>query len=63
MIRRIIVCIGFIVLYVNILSAQSEKYQITNYSKKEYGRGQEAQNWAVIQDNRGFMYFGNSNGN
>ncbi|MEA3494635.1 MAG: adenylate/guanylate cyclase domain-containing protein [Bacteroidota bacterium] len=42
--------------------SQNFKYPVTNYSTKEYGRQQEAQNWAVVQDKRGFMYFGNSNG-
>ncbi len=31
---------------------------ITNYSPKDYHA--HPQNWAIIQDNRGFMYFGNS---
>ena len=30
---------------------------ITNYSPKEYEAQQ--QNWAIIQDDRGIMYFGN----
>ncbi len=31
--------------------------QIKNYSPKEYGA--QSQNWAIIQDKRGMMYFGN----
>ena len=31
---------------------------ITNYSPQEYGASQ--QNWAIVQDNRGVMYFGNN---
>ena len=33
---------------------------IKNYSHKVYG--QHEQNWAIAQDNRGIMYFGNSHG-
>ncbi len=33
---------------------------IKNYSPKEYGAS--SQNWAIVQDDRGIMYFGNSNG-
>lgn len=34
---------------------------IQNFSPNDYG-GAHAQNWAVLQDNRGVMYFGNSIG-
>ncbi|MCF8374228.1 MAG: hypothetical protein K9H64_21580 [Bacteroidales bacterium] len=34
--------------------------RIRNYSPQEYGSS--TQNWAVIQDSRGVMYFGNSEG-
>jgi signal transduction histidine kinase/DNA-binding response OmpR family regulator/ligand-binding sensor domain-containing protein len=33
---------------------------IQNYSPKEYK--QHEQNWSIVQDNRGIMYFGNSHG-
>jgi ligand-binding sensor domain-containing protein/DNA-binding CsgD family transcriptional regulator len=33
---------------------------IRNYSRKEYNAG--TQNWAIAQDNRGVIYFGNNNG-
>ncbi|MCI4670312.1 MAG: hypothetical protein MRZ79_19400 [Bacteroidia bacterium] len=33
---------------------------ITNYSKQDYQA--ETQNWAIKQDNRGIMYFGNNEG-
>jgi len=33
---------------------------IRNYTRKDYDAGM--QNWAVAQDNRGVMYFGNNNG-
>ena len=46
------------------LQAQSRKEAgrpfITNYSPKDYNA--HPQNWAVVQDERGIMYFGNSNG-
>ena len=33
---------------------------LRNYTAKEYGG--DAQNWAIVQDRRGFMYFGNYQG-
>ena len=42
--------------------AQLMKHPLTNYNQKDYGRGQEAQNWSVVQSNSGLMYFGNANG-
>jgi signal transduction histidine kinase/ligand-binding sensor domain-containing protein len=39
---------------------EAGKVFITNYSPKEYGT--HAQNWAIAQDDRGVMYFGNNNG-
>jgi signal transduction histidine kinase/class 3 adenylate cyclase/CheY-like chemotaxis protein len=33
---------------------------VRNYSPKEYGAS--AQNWAIVQDERGVMYFGNGSG-
>lgn len=33
---------------------------ITNYSPADYGAG--VQNWAIVQDDRGVMYFGNNSG-
>ena len=33
---------------------------IQNYTPKEYNAS--TQNWAIVKDNRGIMYFGNSNG-
>ena len=40
--------------------AQNGFYKIKNYSAKEY-KG-KSQNWCVIQDKRGLMYFGNNDG-
>ncbi|MCI0693879.1 ATP-binding protein [candidate division KSB1 bacterium] len=39
---------------------EAGKVFITNYSPKEYGA--HPQNWAIVQDDRGVMYFGNNNG-
>jgi len=39
---------------------EAGKVFITNYSAKEYGA--HPQNWAIVQDDRGVMYFGNNNG-
>ncbi|MFZ1798541.1 MAG: ATP-binding protein [Chitinophagaceae bacterium] len=39
---------------------QSGSQNIINYSPKEYGAFQ--QNWAITQDKRGIMYFGNGSG-
>ncbi|MBS4013671.1 MAG: SpoIIE family protein phosphatase [Bacteroidetes bacterium] len=33
---------------------------LTNYSQREYGDSCSAQNWAVTQDYKGIMYFGNA---
>jgi len=33
---------------------------ITNYTPRDYGAG--AQNWGIVQDDRGVMYFGNTRG-
>ncbi|MGH7598304.1 MAG: GAF domain-containing protein, partial [bacterium] len=39
---------------------EAGKVFIANYSSKEYGA--HPQNWAIEQDDRGVMYFGNNNG-
>jgi signal transduction histidine kinase/DNA-binding response OmpR family regulator len=55
------------VLFASFISAQNIQPSnddgfplITNYSPKEYSAN--VQNWAVIQDNRGVLYFGNVSG-
>ena len=35
---------------------------IVNYSSKVYGKERNPENYCVVQDQRGVMYFGNSNG-
>ncbi|NUO80959.1 histidine kinase, partial [candidate division KSB1 bacterium] len=42
------------------LHPETGRPNIRNYSPKEYGA--MPQNWAIIQDQRGVMYFGNWNG-
>ena len=56
-----------IVLFASFISAQKTQSHnedgfplITNYLPKEYSAN--VQNWAVIQDNRGVLYFGNVSG-
>lgn len=39
---------------------QSGSQNVINYTPKEYGAVQ--QNWAIAQDKRGIMYFGNGSG-
>ncbi|HEX9251717.1 MAG TPA: triple tyrosine motif-containing protein, partial [Ignavibacteriaceae bacterium] len=49
------------ILAQNIQSPNEDGYPlITNYLPKEYAAN--VQNWAVIQDNRGVLYFGNVSG-
>lgn len=53
-----------LILLISITAfSQVNKYGvpfITNYSPKKYNA--HPQNWAITQDNRGVMYFGNGNG-
>ncbi len=52
---------GFI--FLNCLFSQVNQYGIpliTNYTPEEYGASE--QNWAIVQDQRGVMYFGNNDG-
>ncbi len=60
----------FIILYLQVASGQSSQIaseeqisipDIQNFSPKDYG-GYHSQNWAVTQDHRGVMYFGNGSG-
>ena len=52
----------FLLLIAFVGMAQMPTFRISNYNQRDYGRMQEAQNWAVVQDNLGLMYFGNANG-
>ena len=57
---RFILFIGFLPFFYLGLPAETGSPFIRNYSPKEYNA--HSQNWAVIQDNRGIMYFGNVDG-
>ena len=63
--KRYSFCTFFLIACICPLIAWSQtsdagKPFITNWLPKEYGAN--AQNWDVAQDNRGVMYFGNSDG-
>jgi class 3 adenylate cyclase/ligand-binding sensor domain-containing protein len=59
--KRLLYLILFLLTFTGSYG-QLIKFPITNFTQKEYGRGQEAQNWSVVQDHNGLMYFGNANG-
>lgn len=42
--------------------AQNFYPPIVNYSSKDYGKEKNPENYCVVQDHRGVMYFGNSHG-
>ncbi|MFK8038182.1 MAG: SpoIIE family protein phosphatase [Crocinitomicaceae bacterium] len=48
----------------SILTVFGQDYYppIENYSTNTYGKFRNPENYAIVQDNRGVMYFGNSNG-
>ncbi|OFX61469.1 MAG: hypothetical protein A2046_00125 [Bacteroidetes bacterium GWA2_30_7] len=49
-------------LLLNLTSAaQPLRQYIQNFTQKDYGDSCHAQNWSVVQDERGIMYFGNNN--
>ena len=53
----------FLIFSLNISFAQLYyKYPLVNYTPKEYGKNQNAQNWAVTQTKEGLIYSGSSNG-
>ena len=50
-------------LFPILVNSQINKYgvpEVTNYVSTEYNASE--QNWVAVQDNRGVMYFGNTNG-
>ncbi|MCB9222694.1 MAG: SpoIIE family protein phosphatase [Crocinitomicaceae bacterium] len=51
----------FTVVYLGVF-AQSFYPPIVNYSSKVYGKDRNPENFCLVQDQRGIMYFGNSNG-
>ncbi|MDP2385840.1 MAG: SpoIIE family protein phosphatase [Bacteroidota bacterium] len=53
----------FFFLTLQISFAQSfYKYPIVNYTRKDYGENQNAQNWSITQSKEGLIYSGSSNG-
>jgi serine phosphatase RsbU (regulator of sigma subunit)/ligand-binding sensor domain-containing protein len=51
----------FTVVYLGAFG-QSFYPPVVNYSSKDYGKDRNPENYCVVQDERGVMYFGNSNG-
>ncbi|MCB0305237.1 MAG: hypothetical protein KDI38_15850, partial [Calditrichaeota bacterium] len=60
-IPALLVCILFFQPIVAQSGSEAGRLFIQNFSPKDYG-GAHAQNWAVLQDQRGIMYFGNGVG-
>lgn len=52
--------ICFFLLKITLFAQEQGNFNIQNYSPKEYGA--YVQNWGVVQDNRGAMYFANGDG-
>jgi serine phosphatase RsbU (regulator of sigma subunit) len=48
--------------FYNVIGQTYYKYPVVNYTPKNYGKNQNAQNWAVTQSNEGLIYSGSSNG-
>ncbi|MCK4662081.1 MAG: SpoIIE family protein phosphatase [Bacteroidales bacterium] len=59
----IFILLIFIFPLINIAQNINElgQYSIHNFSTEEYNNAQP-QNWAIVQDQRGILYFGNSDG-
>ncbi|MEA3446716.1 MAG: HAMP domain-containing sensor histidine kinase [Bacteroidota bacterium] len=58
--RFFLFVIAFLLLQVNSFSQEHGNLIIENYGPHEYHS--HSQNWAIVQDKRGIMYFGNSEG-
>ena len=60
--KKIVSSIFLIIIYLFTANAQNNEGTpfIRNYATNEYG--QEPNNWAILQDKRGIMYFGNTGG-
>jgi serine phosphatase RsbU (regulator of sigma subunit) len=55
-----LICL-FHLSFLNV-TAQNIKLPVTNYTNKDYGRGYQAVNYAIILDDRDIVYAGNANG-
>src|SRR5665647_1958482 len=63
MTKKILLAIFFFQVFLNVSFSQIKNIGIPfirNFPKSEYKAG--TQNWAISQDQRGFMYFANNNG-
>lgn len=60
--KAVLTTFSFFIVAHSTIKAQNENgfFRIRNYTTKEYKA--KAQNWAVVQDQRGLMYFGNNDG-
>ncbi len=62
--RKITITINCLIVSVSLMYSQNKLESgfplVNNYSPKEYGA--DTQNWAIMQDERGIMYFGNNLG-
>ena len=62
--KKLILVIIYSCFFASAISSQTDlemgSQLIYNYSSKEYDAQQ--QNWAILQDERGIMYFGNTSG-
>ena len=52
----------FFCLFIIPIFGQDYYPPIENYSTNNYGKDRNPENYAIVQDNRGVMYFGNANG-
>ncbi|MBV5315370.1 MAG: hypothetical protein JZU47_18845 [Prolixibacteraceae bacterium] len=58
--KKKILTLFLLCFQISVFAQQAGLPFITNYPPEEY-KG-TSQNWAIVQDNRGVMFFGNSNG-
>lgn len=60
------ICKTLLLTFYSIISlvviGQSNYPPVTNYSTRDYSKNYNPENFCVVQDNRGIMYFGNGNG-
>ena len=59
-VRKLYLAIILLFLWVRLLAQEAGMPFIRNYPSEEFRANQ--QNWAVVQDQRGVLYFGNNDG-
>jgi len=59
--RHVLLTIFFLLFIISV-SGQDYYPPIENYSTNIYGKNRNPENFAIVQDYRGVMYFGNANG-